>query len=354
MCACVRARVAPGRGAGGAEGCPNDTAAMVQGRQEGSQCRGSRRGLLPSAPGPCAPLPCSTGAQQGRERSASGLQPPPGFTAMRQATGRAWGLAHIRLLEHVLHRLASLHADPRLPLALQQLAVVPAPRVGGGGMPACSHPARPIVSSGQTWTAQQPAAFWVPASGGCDVCQRVAEPTQGTGFVPPASSKGACSAGTQPGTRRVCPPANPAVTLAAHSPHVLLQELVGVWVVVHQIALVALHHHASIGGADAPRTHDAHRLVLQVKGGGGTRQGRLCLHLVPKAPCAEHGAWRRPPTSRAYCFWLSRRDRQAAGVMGRELASRDDDGGVGQAGSAPAAGCPQTGWAASPCSARRA
>lgn len=131
MCACVRARVAPGRGAGGAEGCPNDTAAMVQGRQEGSQCRGSRRGLLPSAPGPCAPLPCSTGARQGRERSASGLQPPPGFSAMRQATGRAWGLAHIRLLEHVLHRLASLHADPRLPLALQQLAVVPAPRVGG-------------------------------------------------------------------------------------------------------------------------------------------------------------------------------------------------------------------------------
>lgn len=44
---------------------------------------------------------------------------------------------------------------------------------------------------------------------------------------------------------------------------VLLQELVGVGVEVHDVALVALGHHARVRRADAPRTDDPNRLVLR-------------------------------------------------------------------------------------------
>ena len=45
--------------------------------------------------------------------------------------------------------------------------------------------------------------------------------------------------------------------------HVLLQLLVLVGVVVHDVALVALGHHARVRRPNAPRPDDAHRLVLQ-------------------------------------------------------------------------------------------
>mmetsp|Transcript_20337 Transcript_20337/g.44447 ORF Transcript_20337/g.44447 Transcript_20337/m.44447 type:complete len:375 (+) Transcript_20337:748-1872(+) len=44
---------------------------------------------------------------------------------------------------------------------------------------------------------------------------------------------------------------------------VLLQLLVGVGIVVHEVHLVALHHHAGIGCTNTPSTDDAHCLVLQ-------------------------------------------------------------------------------------------
>lgn len=61
-----------------------------------------------------------------------------------------------------------------------------------------------------------------------------------------------------------------------HSPHVVLQPLVGVGVIVHQVALVTLNHHARIGGADAPRANDAHSLVLRCRsrrGSGEVQEG---------------------------------------------------------------------------------
>mmetsp|Transcript_6856 Transcript_6856/g.16586 ORF Transcript_6856/g.16586 Transcript_6856/m.16586 type:complete len:268 (-) Transcript_6856:362-1165(-) len=49
----------------------------------------------------------------------------------------------------------------------------------------------------------------------------------------------------------------------AVSCHVVLEELGGVRVVVDDVHLVALDHHPGVGGADAARADDAHRLVLE-------------------------------------------------------------------------------------------
>jgi hypothetical protein len=59
------------------------------------------------------------------------------------------------------------------------------------------------------------------------------------------------------------------------------QLCVGVGVIVHQVHLVALNHHACICGTNAARTDDAHRLVL------GTAQSRRWLQVVTVADCDE-------------------------------------------------------------------